>query len=324
MAQSPEEGSTKGAVKVGTLVIVLVVAAALISFIFMSWRNVRPGYVGIVFDKATHQVTTGALEPGWAFINPFTQSIQEYPVSIQTYAMVERMGEGSTIEDDSIKVQSNEGQQLNLDVFVQYQVISEEAAALYQDWGGASITVIEDRVVRQYTRARVRDIATQYSWEEITSSKRNEITEQVSQTLSEESAQRHLDMVAFGIRGIHLPTSLQEALDRKIEAQQKAERQSYELEQARIKAEQDKVEAEGRANAMRVEAQGRADSIRIQAEAQAEANNVLAESLSSDLLRYREIDRWNGQLPLFQAMGEGETPLPLLDVTRLVSGTIGQ
>ena len=35
-----------------------------------AWRSIAPGYVGIVFDKATHTVTPGAQEPGWAFINP--------------------------------------------------------------------------------------------------------------------------------------------------------------------------------------------------------------------------------------------------------------
>lgn len=37
--------------------------------------------------------------------------------------------------DDSLKVQSNEGQQLNLDTVIQYQVVKEEAGELYKDWG---------------------------------------------------------------------------------------------------------------------------------------------------------------------------------------------
>ena len=85
-----------------------------------------PGYVGIVFDKANHNVTTGALDPGWAFINPFTQAIQEYPVTIQTYQMVQKGSEGQIRGDDSIKIQSNEGQQINLDVVIQYQVEHEK------------------------------------------------------------------------------------------------------------------------------------------------------------------------------------------------------
>lgn len=298
--------------------IIIVIFVAFIGLTLLSWRNVRPGYVGIVFDRATHQVTTGALEPGWAFINPFTQSIQEYPITIQTYAMVQKSGEGSTIEDDSINVQSSEGQQLSLDVFVQYRVKKQEAAALYEDWGGADIEVIEDRVVRQYSRSQVRDIASQYGWQDITSGRRVEISQKVEQSLQEEFDPLHLELVAFGVRGIHLPESLQRALDRKIEAQQQAEQQQYQLDQARIKAEQDRVEAKGRAEALRAEAEGDADAIRIRAEAQSEANRILAQHLTPDLIRYFQIERWDGRLPVFS----GSEATPLIDMTRVVTPSV--
>ena len=75
--------------RLGTVFVVGIVALILLGITFSAWRNINPGYVGIVFDKANHNVTTGALDPGWAFINPLTQAIQEYPVTIQTYPMVQ-------------------------------------------------------------------------------------------------------------------------------------------------------------------------------------------------------------------------------------------
>ena len=77
--------------RIVTLILIGVVAVILLGLTFSAWRSIRPGYVGIVFDKANHNVTTGALDPGWAFINPFTQAIQEYPVTIQTYQMVQKV-----------------------------------------------------------------------------------------------------------------------------------------------------------------------------------------------------------------------------------------
>ena len=56
--------------RLGVLAIVFLIAATLIGLTTAAWRSIHPGYVGIVFDKANHAVTTGALEPGWAFINP--------------------------------------------------------------------------------------------------------------------------------------------------------------------------------------------------------------------------------------------------------------
>ncbi len=309
----------RSAARLGTLVIVAVVAILLLGLTISAWRNIAPGYVGIVFDKANHNVTAGALEPGWAFINPFTQAIQEYPVTIQTYSMVQKSGEGSTSGDDSIKVQSNEGQQLNLDVVIQYQVIKEEAGQLYQDWGGADITVVEDRVVRQYTRSQVPVVASKYGWEEITSSKRDLINAEISQALETEFKKRHLRLISFAVREVHLPQALQTALDQKIQAQQAAEQQRYQLEQARVKAEQDVAEATGRANALKAQAEGEAQATLTRARAQAEANRELAQSLTPDLIRYQQIQRWDGKLPLFTG---GATPL--IDATGVISGTTGR
>ena len=291
--------------RIGVLTIIALVALVLLGFVFASWRNIRPGYVGIVFDKASHDVTASALEPGWAFINPFTQSIQEYPITIQTYEMVLKGNEGVVAGDDSIKIQSNEGQQLNLDVVIQYQVKRSEAGILYQDWGGADIGVVEDRVVRQYTRSQVPVIASSYTWEQIVSSKRAELVKLMEEGLRTEFARRHLDLVSFGIREVHLPEALQQALTNKIQAQQQAEQQRYQLEQARIRAEQDQVEAQGKANALLV-----------QAEAQAQANLKLAQSVTEGLIRYQQVQKWDGKLPVFTG---GATPL--IDATGIISGT---
>jgi regulator of protease activity HflC (stomatin/prohibitin superfamily) len=310
-------GPMRTASRLGTLVIIAVIAILLLGLMTSSWRSISPGYVGIVFDKANHNVTAGALEPGWAFINPFTQAIQQYPVTIQTYSMVQKSGEGSSQDDDSIKVQSNEGQQINLDVVIQYQVVREEAGQLYQDWGGADISAVEDRVVRQYTRSQVPIVASKYGWEDITSSKRDVISTDISKVLDNEFKRRHLRLVSFGVREVHLPESLQKALDQKIQAQQAAEQQKYQLQQAQIKAQQDVAEAEGHANALKAQAEGEAQATLTRAKAQAEANRQLAQSLTPELIRYQQLQRWDGKLPVFN--GSGATPL--VDVTGVISGT---
>jgi regulator of protease activity HflC (stomatin/prohibitin superfamily) len=312
-------GSSSGrtAGRIGTLVVVAAVLIVLGALVASAWRSVKPGYVGIVFDKANHNVTASALEPGWAFINPFTQAIQEYPVTIQTYSMVQKGAEGSTQGDDSIKVQSNEGQQLNLDVVIQYQVIRSEAGQLYQDWGGADISVVEDRVVRQYTRSQVPIVAAKYGWEEITSSKRGQIVAEIAQALQQEFQRRHLSLVSFGIREVHLPEALQKALDAKIQAQQAAEQQRYQLEQAKVKADQDVAEATGRANALRAQAEGEAQATLTRARAQAQANQELAKSLTLELIRYQQLQKWDGKLPVFN----GASATPLIDATSIISGT---
>ena len=297
-----------------TGILALLIGVFLISVVYSAWRSIRPGYVGIVFDKANHNVTARQLEPGWAFINPLSQAIQEYPVTIRTYSMVQKANEGRERGDDSIKVQSSEGQQLNLDVVIQYQVKKQESADLYKDWGGAGIEAVEDGIVRQYTRSQVPVIAAKFTWEEIASSKRGLITQEISDKLKEEMVARHLTLVSFGIREVHLPSSLQSALDQKIQAQQAAEQQSYQLKQAQVKAEQDVAEATGRANALKAQAEGEAGAILTRAKAQREANSMLSQTLTQELIRSQQIQKWDGKLPIVT----GSTA-PFMDINGLIN-----
>ena len=292
-----------------------IVAVVLLVVTFSAWRSIHPGYVGIVFDKANHNVTTGALDPGWAFINPFTQAIQEYPITIQTYPMVLNSTEGPVQGDDSIKIQSDEGQQINLDVVIQYQVEKDKASALYVDWGGAPIEAVQEGVVRQYTRSEVPVVCAKYGWEEITSTKRGEIVKEITDVLTQEFDARHLNLVSFGIREVHLPQALQDALNQKITAQQASEQQKYLLAQATVKADQDVAQATGQANAVKAKAEGDAQAILVKAKAQAQANDLLSKSITQPLIQYEQLDKWDGRLPLFT----GGAGTPLIDVSRLTA-----
>ena len=298
-----------------SFVVAGVVALVLLVVVFSAWRSIRPGYVGIVFDKINHKVTTGALDPGWAFINPFSQAIQEYPVTIQTYPMVQNSTEGPVVGDDSIKIQSDEGQQINLDVVIQYQVEKAQASLLYVDWGGAPIKDVEDGVVRQYTRSQVPVVCAKYGWEEITSTKRADIVQEITTILKDEFERRHLSLVSFGVREVHLPEALQQALTSKMGAQQAAEQQKYLLAQTEVKAQQDKTQATGEANAAIAKAEGDAQATLTKAKAQAEANDLLSKSLTPPLIQYEQLQRWDGRLPLFTGGGG----VPLMDISKLVT-----
>ncbi len=199
-------------------------------------------------------------------------------------------------------------------------MIKEEAGLLYQDWGGKDIDFVQDQVVRQYTRSQVPVVASKYGWEEITSSKRDVINGEIGKALEMEFAKRHMRLISFAVREVHLPQSLQAALDQKITAQQAAEQQKYQLVQAKVKAEQDVAEATGRANALKAQAEGEAQATLTRAKAQAEANKQLAQSLTPELIRYQQLQRWDGKLPVFS----GGSATPLIDATSIISDTAGR
>ena len=306
--------ASRGLVGVFSLAAAALIALLALLFLFMAWRTIDPGYVGIVFDKASHRVSNTA-DPGWVFINPFTESITKYPVSLQTLTMVQNNTEGRVQGDDSVKVGTKEGQTMNADVSVQYSVDRAKAAELYTVWAGAPIDKIEDNLVRQVTRAALSDVASQYGWEEIYGAKRPEYITKVSSIIKQRFTEKAVNFESLNLRAWHLPDNLQKALEQKIAAQQAAEQQNFALQQAQVKAQQDKVAAEGQANALRAQAQGEADATKIRAQAQAEANKELSQSLTPDLIRYQQLQRWDGKLPVFS--GSGATPL--VDVSGLTN-----
>jgi regulator of protease activity HflC (stomatin/prohibitin superfamily) len=306
--------SRGGLVGVFSLAAAALIAVIALILLFMAWRTIEPGYVGIVFDKASHRVSNTA-DPGWTFVNPFTESITKYPVSLQTLTMVQNNPEGRVQGDDSVKIGSLEGQTMNADVSVQYSVERTKAAELYTVWAGAPIEKIEDNLVRQVTRGALSDVASQYGWEEIYGAKRPEYIAKVSGIIRQRFTEKAIKFEALNLRAWHLPENLQKALEQKITAQQAAEQQKFALQQAQTKAQQDRVTAEGQANALRAQAQGEADATRIRAVAQSEANKQLSQSLTPDLIRYQQLQRWDGKLPVFS--GSGATPL--VDVSGLTN-----
>ena len=94
--------------------IAVIIALVGVLLLNASWRTIAPGSVGIAFNRANNTITA-YREPGWVLVNPFTTTVYDYPATIQTYVMVQNADEGPVAGDDSIKVQSRESQQLNLD-----------------------------------------------------------------------------------------------------------------------------------------------------------------------------------------------------------------
>lgn len=78
-------------------------------------------------------------------------------------------------------------------------------------------------------------------------------------------------------------------------------------------AERQKIEAEAKAEVLKVNADAEAYSTRVKAEAEAEANRKIAESLTESLIRFTQVNRWNGELPRFFSGNQADA-LPVLSL----------
>lgn len=111
-----------------------------------------------------------------------------------------------------------------------------------------------------------------------------------------------VDAVLF--RDITLPTVVTAAVVQTKERQEQLEREKAQLQIVEQQAQQQVKQAEAReqaaiadANAKRTEADAEAYRIMKEAEAQSKANDLLANSVTSELIRYNSIERWDGKYP---------------------------
>lgn len=289
------------------VIVVLMVVVGIIGGIYyaLSWETIEPGMIGVVFNKRERKVTNVA-QPGWIKIDPWTESVQMYPGTDRTYVMVTtNEGDGQAPSNDAINVQDREGQKFSVDVAIQYAVMPDKMTDFYSKFGGVGIENIEFTVVRNSSRAALTNSAPFYRWDEF-NQKRGEIADKIKTDLTAVFAANYLILRDYDIRELNLPQTLTDALAAKVQKQQLVEQQRYEADQAKIKAEQDVTEATGRANALKAQAAGEAEAILVRAKAQAEANRLLSQSLSTGLVQYRWVEKWDGKQPQF--MGN-TTPL---------------
>jgi len=239
--------------------------------------------------------------------------VQSYSIAKQTYTMATSTGEGQVVGDDSIQARTKDGQQVFLDASVIYSIDPAHLVDLHITWQNR----FEDLVVRPVTRAAIRDAVSQFGVEEIVSTKRAELEQAISDTISQGLAANNLMMNDFLLRNIRFSDEYAAAVEQKQIAEQLALQAQFVVQQKKQEAEQARQVAQGQADAAVIAAQGEAQAILLKAQAQAQANEVLAKSLNSELLTYTYI---NKLAPNVQVMYlPSGTPLLLPSVTPSVT-----
>jgi regulator of protease activity HflC (stomatin/prohibitin superfamily) len=250
------------------------------------------------------------LSPGLHWVIPFLENVQPYSIAKQTYTMATSTGEGQMAGDDSIQARTKDGQQVFIDASVIYSIDPVHLIDLHITWQNR----FEDLVVRPVARAAIRDAVSQFGVEEIVSTKRSELEQAISETISQGLAANNLMMDDFLLRNIRFSDEYAAAVEQKQIAEQQALQAQFVVQQKKQEAEQARQVAQGQADAAVIAAQGEAQAILLKAQAQSQANDTLAKSLTPDLLTYTYI---NKLAPNVQVMYlPSDTPLLLPSVTK--------
>jgi regulator of protease activity HflC (stomatin/prohibitin superfamily) len=232
----------------------------LVGIITSCFVQIDAGYVGVksLFGKVQNDV----LRSGLNFVNPLVE-VKELDIRTQTYTMSGIHDEGQRSGDDAIRVLTADGLEVTIDLSVLYRLVPDESPKLIREIG----VNYEDKIVRPITRTRIRDNAVYYEAIALYSTRRDEFQNRIFKTIDEDFRKRGLFLENLLVRNITLPTPVKAAIERKIEAEQEAQKMQFVLQKEKQEAERKRVEAQGISDYQR----------------------IIAESLTERQLQYEQI-----------------------------------
>ena len=239
------------------------------------FKQIDAGEVGV--KSLYGSVEPDILESGLHIINPLLD-ITEFDIQTQNYTMSAVHGEGVQDGDDAIRVLSNDGLEVVIDLTVLYRVIPGDAPNIFKNIGVGYI----DKIVRPITRTRIRDNAVFYDAVALYSTKRNEFQNRIFKSIEADFKARGLVLEQLLIRNIDLPISVKKSIESKINAEQDAQKMTFVLQKERQEAERKRVEAQGIADYQRIISLGLTDK-QLQYE-QIKAQKELAASPNSKII----------------------------------------
>jgi regulator of protease activity HflC (stomatin/prohibitin superfamily) len=311
VARAARGRSLKGAVGIvaGTIIGAILLTSVAAGLVF-----IRPEERGVVISAvADGGLRPQALTPGLHWVIPFFENVIVYPISRQTYTMSIAPAEGQVQGDDSVEARTSDGQVVRIDASVIYAVNQEHVIQVHIEWQNRYSTDL----VRPIARGIIRSAASQYGVEEIVTTQRDALTDQITTQLAASLEENGLDLIEFVLRNITFSEEYAASVEQKQIAEQQAQQAAFVVEQRRQEAEQARQVAQGQADAAVIAAQGRADARLIEAQAEAQALEMIAAALEGnpELLTYQYITKLAPgiQVMLVPSNAPYLLPLPTLE-----------
>ena len=231
----------------------LIGALVLFVFAIKTFVNIGYGEAGVLFKTFGNGVVTDEppLGEGLNIVMPWN-TVYIYNVKQQE------------VFESKMQVLSSNGLDISLDISVLYQPKIQELGLLHQTKGSNYLNV----VIIPSLRAVARSVVGQYTPEQLYSTKRDAIQNEIFEQLVEDVETQHVQINSVLVRDVTLPANIKAAIERKLTQEQEALEYVFRLEKARQEAEKLRIDAEGKAN----------------------ANRILNSSLTSNILRDKGIE----------------------------------
>lgn len=217
--------------------IILSVVIGLILIIVM-WKSsvtIGAGESGVLFETLGNGVDTEhTYGEGWKLIAPWNKMII-YEVRQQEVT-------------ENMAVLSSNGLEISLEVSTWYQPMHKDLPKLHQEKGQDYLT----RVVKPAIRSASRSVIGRYTPEEIYSSKRDAIQDEIFEETKKILDKQYVQLNETLVRDITLPPTIKTAIESKLKQEQESLEYEFKLQKAQKEAQKVKIEAEGKAEANKI------------------------------------------------------------------------
>ncbi|MDA0204278.1 MAG: prohibitin family protein [Acidobacteria bacterium] len=206
------------------------------------------------------------LDEGLRLKIPFVETIIPMDVKIQK------------AETTSI-ASSQDLQTITAAIAVNYHIVPEAANQVYQKVG----VLYRERIIEPAVQESMKAVSAQFTAEQLIT-RRAEVSNRMQEFLSERLRIHSIEVDEFSIVDFGFSEQFNMAIEAKQTAEQNALKAERDLDRVKIEAEQ----------------------LVTQATAEAESQRLQRETISSNILQLRAIEKWDGKLP--QVTGGGATP----------------
>ncbi|NNE25601.1 MAG: prohibitin family protein [Saprospiraceae bacterium] len=214
----------------GFLLFMLVIILTSTTFI-----TIPPGQKGVMFKRFAGGINKEKIySQGFHIVAPWNDLIL---YDVRTNEDFEKM-----------EVLSKNGLTIMVELSYRYSATPDKIGYLHDEIGPQYL----DRILKPEIRSATREVIGKYLPEELYSTKREAIQDEIFQRTAESAGKKYIILDAVLIREVALPIKLKEAIEQKLEEEQMSFQYEFKLDRERKEAERKIIEAQAKADANRI------------------------------------------------------------------------
>lgn len=207
----------------------------LLIVLFKSFVTIQSGEAGVLYERFNGGVNTeDVLAEGFHIVAPWNT----------VFVYEARQQEAF----EKMAVLSSNGLEIALDISLWFKPSLSELGLLHKTKGENYL----DRIVKPAARSATRSVVGRYTPEQIYSSKRDVIQEEIYAETKIILDKQFIQLNEVLVRDVTLPTTIKEAIERKLRQEQESLEYEFRLQKATKEAAKQEIEAQGKATANRI------------------------------------------------------------------------